>query len=48
MNTLCLGARVIGEELAVEIVEAFINAEFIDDDRFVRRTNKIKRLEEIG
>jgi ribose 5-phosphate isomerase B len=48
MNTLCLGARVIGEEFAVEIVEAFINAEFIDDDRFVRRTNKIKRLEEIG
>lgn len=48
MNTLCLGARVIGEELAVEIVEAFIKAEFIDDDRFVRRTKKIKRLEEIG
>ncbi len=47
MNTLCLGARIIGEEPAVEIVEAFVKAEFIDDDRFIRRTNKIKRLEEI-
>ena len=48
MNTLCLGARIIGEEPAIEIVEAFINASFIDDERFIRRVNKIKRLEKIG
>jgi ribose 5-phosphate isomerase B len=48
MNTLCLGARIIGEEPALEIVEAFINARFIEDERFIRRTNKIKKLEEIG
>jgi len=48
MNTLCLGARIIGEEPAIEIVEAFINAGFIDDERFIRRVNKIKRLEKIG
>jgi ribose 5-phosphate isomerase B len=48
MNALCLGARIIGEEPALEIVEAFINARFIEDERFFRRTNKIKKLEEIG
>jgi ribose 5-phosphate isomerase B len=48
MNALCLGARIIGEEPALEIVEAFINARFINDERFIRRTNKIKKLEEIG
>lgn len=48
MNAICLGARVIGEEPALEIVETFIKATFVDEDRFVRRTNKIKRLEEIG
>lgn len=47
MNTLCLGARVIGEALALEIVEAFVKARFIEDERFIRRTEKIKRLEEI-
>ena len=48
MNALCIGARVVGEELALEIVETFIKANFIDDERFIRRTNKIKRLEETG
>ena len=48
MNTLCLGARVVGEETAIEIVVSFINACFIDDERFTRRVNKIKRLEKIG
>jgi len=48
MNTLCLGARIIGEEPAMEIVEAFIDAKFIIDERFIRRTNKIKQLDETG
>jgi ribose 5-phosphate isomerase B len=48
MNTLCLGARVVGEETAIEIVVSFINASTIDDERFNRRVNKIKRLEQIG
>jgi ribose 5-phosphate isomerase B len=48
MNVLCLGARIIGEEPALEIVEEFINAKFMDDERFIRRTKKIQKLEEIG
>ncbi len=49
MNVLCLGARVIGEELAKEIVLAFLNARFIGDDpgqdRHARRVAKVRRLD---
>jgi ribose 5-phosphate isomerase B len=45
MNVLCLGARIIGEALAREIIRAFIAAEFSGDQRHVRRVNKIKALE---
>ena len=45
MNVLCLGARIIGDELAKEIALAFIDAEFINKDRFIRRYNKIVDLE---
>ena len=40
-NVLCLGARVIGEELAVEILNAFLSAEFESGGRHERRVNKI-------
>jgi ribose 5-phosphate isomerase B len=46
MNVLCLGARIIGPELAREIVSAFLPAEFNAEERHIRRTNKIKQLEE--
>lgn len=46
MNVLCLGGRVIGVELAIEVVKSFLNANFINDERFVRRLNKIKAIEE--
>jgi ribose 5-phosphate isomerase B len=45
MNVLCLGARIIGVELAKEIVQAFLNAKFSNEDRHVRRVNKIRELE---
>lgn len=46
MNVLCLGARVIGPDLAREIVLAFLAAEFTHAERHVRRVAKIKRIEE--
>ena len=46
INVLCLGARVIGEELAVELVGAFLSAEFTGEERHVRRLAKIKAMEE--
>ena len=49
MNVLCMGARVIGEELAKEITKAFLAARFIGEDageeRHARRVGKIRKLE---
>jgi ribose 5-phosphate isomerase B len=46
MNVLCLGARVIGNELAKELVYAFLNARFSNEERHVRRVNKVYKIEE--
>jgi ribose 5-phosphate isomerase B len=48
MNVLCLGARVIGPELVKELVEAFLNAQFSNAERHVRRVNKIYKIERAG
>ena len=45
MNILCLGARVIGPSLAVELVEAFLGAEFSGADRHRRRLRMVEDLE---
>ena len=44
-NVLCLGARVVGEGLAWEMVEAFLAAEF-EGGNHARRVNLIRDLEE--
>jgi len=45
MNILCLGARVVGGALAREVVEAFLKAEFLDEERFRRRLQKVLNIE---
>ncbi|HEX4309577.1 MAG TPA: ribose 5-phosphate isomerase B [Acidobacteriaceae bacterium] len=46
MNVLVLGARIIGSELAYDLVAAFLNARFqSQEERFVRRLNKVKAIE---
>lgn len=45
MNVLCLGARVIGEEVARELVAAFISAKFYPQEKYLRRLNKVKAIE---
>ena len=44
-NVLCLGARVVGVELALEIVRAFVAARFTGEERHLRRLAKIQKLE---
>jgi transaldolase len=44
-NVLCLGERITGPELAVEIARAYIHAQFTDQERHRRRLNKIMALE---
>ena len=46
MNVLVLGARVIGLELALELVRAFLGARFTHEERHERRLGKIRALEE--
>jgi RpiB/LacA/LacB family sugar-phosphate isomerase len=46
MNILVLGARVIGVELARELVRAFVEARFTHEERHERRLRKIEALEE--
>jgi ribose 5-phosphate isomerase B len=45
MNVLALGARVIGPELALELVRTFLAAQFTGEERHVRRVAKIAALE---
>lgn len=45
MNVLCIGARIVGEELAVELVRAFLGANFTNEERHVRRLNKVLAME---
>lgn len=45
MNVLCLGARVIGPELMLDILRAFIGARFTGEERHRRRLAKIAALE---
>lgn len=45
-NILCLGARVIGAELAKEIVKTWLSATFSGADRHRRRLKKVMGLEE--
>jgi ribose 5-phosphate isomerase B len=50
-NLLCLGARVVGVELALEIVRAFVAARFTGEERHRRRLAKVmlmERLEDEG
>jgi ribose 5-phosphate isomerase B len=46
VNVLCIGQRVIGIELAREIVFAFLAAGFSGEERHERRVRKIKGIEE--
>ena len=45
MNVLCLGARIVGSELATEVVKAFVVARFIDEEKYRRRLNKVLEIE---
>ena len=48
VNICCLGARVVGTELASEITTTFLAARFTGEERHVRRLNKITQIEKEG
>lgn len=45
LNVLALGGRIVGIELAWEIVETFLGAEFTGDERHIRRVEKLDELD---
>lgn len=45
LNVLCLGGRIIGIEVAKELLSAFINAKYSGEERHDRRLKKILELE---
>ncbi|MEW6405066.1 MAG: ribose 5-phosphate isomerase B [Chloroflexota bacterium] len=49
MNVLCLGGRVIGPELAISLVKAFLGAHYMGNEpggeRLARRVEKIRKIE---
>ena len=46
MNVLCLGSGVVGESLAIDIIEAYLNAKLKPEERYKRRLDKIKKIED--
>jgi len=52
MNVLCLGGRIVGVELAVVLIQAFLGAEYQGNktggERLARRVGKIHKLEDEG
>jgi len=45
MNVLCLGGRTVGPEVAWDLVETFLAAEFSRAERHLRRLGKVASLE---
>ena len=45
MNVLCLGERVVGIELARDVMRAFLDARFSGAERHRRRLGKVRRIE---
>ncbi len=39
-NVLALGGRIVGPELAIKIMDTFLNTKFSNDERHMRRINK--------
>jgi ribose 5-phosphate isomerase B len=45
MNVICLGGRVTGDALALDLVQTFLKARFRGERRFRRRLKKMTALE---
>lgn len=44
-NVICFGSRTQGELVTYEILESFLGAQFVPEERYVRRLNKVIALE---
>lgn len=47
-NVLCLGAKIVGEWLALDLLRAFLDARFDGAEDYTRRLAKLADLERLG
>jgi ribose 5-phosphate isomerase B len=47
-NVMCVGAKIAGEWLALDLIHAFIDARFGGEEHFQRRIEKIAEIERRG
>ena len=45
MNVLCLGSRIVGDQVATDLVDAFVSAKFVPEERYQRRLDKVLAME---
>jgi len=45
VNALCIGARIVGPSLALELVRTFLQAQFSGAERHIRRLHKVMEFE---
>ena len=45
MNVICIGAQVIGAEVARELITAFLTAQLLDGEKYHRRLEKVSAIE---
>ena len=46
VNVLCIGAQIVGDRLAFDLLRAFLEAEHSEDEAFRRRVAKLAELED--
>ncbi|GJL45193.1 TPA: ribose 5-phosphate isomerase B [Citrobacter farmeri] len=46
VNVMCIGAQIVGPWLARDLIDAFLQATFVQDADFVRRVEKLALLEQ--
>ena len=45
-NVLCLGGKIIGSALALEIVRTWMTTDFLPEEKYIRRVEKVKAISE--
>jgi ribose 5-phosphate isomerase B len=48
VNVLCLGAQIVGDQLAKDLIRAYLSAQFSTSEEFRRRVAKLAELEQRG
>ena len=45
-NVLCFGGKIIGSAIALEIVRVWMTTEFLAEEKYIRRVEKVKAISE--